>query len=90
LANRQADPGKIVTNEELVYWFVIRYKTEHDGNSPSVREIAEGIAVNSTSLVKYYLRNLENDGLLLVEGPIGKSRCIQVVGGKWEFRTDEG
>lgn len=51
-----------------VYDFILEYKTKHEGNSPSFSEIAEGCNLNSTSLVNYYLDQLEIDGRIKRDG----------------------
>lgn len=65
--------------------FIIAYKKEHDGNSPTIREIGSAISVDSTSLVDYYLTALEQNGYIrrVGHGDDGRSRSIEVVGGSW-------
>ena len=46
-----------------VYRFVRRYVTDH-GFGPTMREIAAGVGVGSTSTVAYHVRRLVFDGLL--------------------------
>ncbi len=62
--------------------FIIRYKMVHDGNSPTSREIADGCAVSSVSVVHYYLRRLEEANRIDI-GRKGKSRHIQIPGAQW-------
>ena len=62
--------------------FIIRYKRQHDGNSPTVREIQDACGVSSTSMVAYYLGKLEDVGLIR-RGHGFESRAIEVVGGRW-------
>lgn len=64
---------------EDVYLFVVRYKRQHDGNSPSVREIGRACHLPSTSHVHYYLVRLEVEGRIRMLG----TRSIEVVGGRW-------
>lgn len=64
-----------------VYKFLLDFKARNDGNSPSVREIAAGIGVHSTSHVMFLLRKLEEMDLVMVQD--ARSRMIHVVGGKW-------
>jgi SOS-response transcriptional repressor LexA len=70
---------------DQVFEFIVEYKREHDGISPSVREIAEG-CVLSESTVKYHLLKLENERRILVKG----RRAIEVVGGEWNLPDEEG
>lgn len=63
-----------------VLHFIIRYKREHDGVSPSIREISDACSIPSSSNVHVILRNLERDGYITTQSPA--ARTIQVVGGK--------
>ncbi len=68
-----------------VFQYICRHKAEHDGNSPTVREIMWGCGISSTSVALYILRSLENDGRITMQGgSVTRTRSIQVVGGRWE------
>lgn len=71
-------------NTERVLAFVIRFKLSHDGNSPTVREIAEETGISSTSVVNYCLDKLEIAGI--IQRDTGASRSIQVAGGAWSYQ----
>lgn len=71
-------PGK----EQNVFTYLIQYKTENDGLSPSYRDICKYCNVKSTSTVQYYLVKLKKQGK--VEFTKGVSG-IRVVGGRWEY-----
>ena len=62
--------------------FLVDYKREHDGNTPTKREIAEGCCV-STSSVNYHLIRLEIANRIHISGE-GCSN-IEVVGGAWDL-----
>jgi len=49
---------------------------EENGYSPSIREIGESIGVSSTSLVDYYLKQLEERGYISRESHISRSICL--------------
>jgi len=49
---------------------------EKNGYSPSIREIGESIDVRSTSLVDYYLNQLEEKGFISREQHISRSICL--------------
>jgi SOS-response transcriptional repressor LexA len=77
-----------------VFEFILKFKAEHDGNSPSHREIADACDLSSTSVVAHCLDALENEKLIAREyvktnvfGKFTKSRNIRVVGGKWNPPT---
>lgn len=56
--------------------FLERFQDEN-GYSPSIREIGDSIGVKSTSLVDYYLNQLEQKGYISREGRV--SRSIRVM-----------
>ena len=56
--------------------FLTRF-TEKNGYSPSIRQIGEAIGVNSTSLVDYYLRQLEE--MEYIERDQHVSRSIRIL-----------
>lgn len=49
---------------------------EENGYSPSIREIGESIGVRSTSLVDYYLKQLEGKDYISREQHISRSICL--------------
>lgn len=59
--------------QQNVYTFIQTHTKMH-GYPPTVREIGEAIGVKSTSLVSYYLKQLEERGLITREA--SKSRAI--------------
>jgi repressor LexA len=56
--------------------FIVAYKKEHGGGAPSIREIADETGLKSTSVVAYYLRLMETEGLIIRRPFL--SRDIQV------------
>ena len=74
--------------EESLLRFIVEYKSEHDGNSPSIREIITGAGFSSTSMVNYYLDKLERRGRIVREDGL-QSRGIKIPGGKWIYQPDE-
>jgi len=55
--------------------FLERFQ-ETNGYSPSIREIGESIDVRSTSLIDYYLKQLEEMGHISREQHISRSICL--------------
>lgn len=71
-------------NPLQIYRFIVDYKAQHDGNSPTIRQIQRACGVNSTSVVVSLLDNLELQGLIRrPRNGTDKSRNIEVVGGAW-------
>lgn len=65
-------------SQRAILAFIIEYKQAHDGISPSIAEIAEGVFL-STAGVKYHLRLMHAYGTIKVLG----RRSITVPGGRW-------
>lgn len=70
-----------------VFEFILRYKTEHDGNSPSYQQIANAVGLKSVSTIKIHITTLRDAGLLKHE--FADSRSIEVIGGKWTYEIGE-
>ena len=69
---------------DAVYDFIVAYKSKHDGNSPTIREIGVACEISSTAVVSYHLGKLHTEGRIeLIRGEIGKSRMISVPGYEW-------
>lgn len=65
-----------------VFSFIIRYKSEHDGNSPTVRKIRDELDISSTSVVNRCLDDLERQGKIR-KLRNNRSGSIEVVNGIW-------
>ena len=74
---RTMNPAK--SNE--VYEFILKFKMEHDGNSPSFKDINQACGFKSVSTTSYYIDKLVKRGLITFDG--SKSRMIEVIGGQW-------
>ena len=68
-----------------IFDFIVTYKRNHDGNSPTGREIMDACNISSTSMVDFYLNELAKKGKIERLGGKGASRNIRVVGGSWTF-----
>lgn len=67
------------TNRKKIYDFIVAYITQN-GYSPSIREIAKGTDLHSTSSIYNHLHLLETMGKIKMEP--NKIRTIQVTGYK--------
>jgi SOS-response transcriptional repressor LexA len=67
---------------EQVYRFIVRYKRESGGVSPSMSEIARGTGIASNSTVNYHLCKLEESGRI-VRDVGGRARHISIPGERW-------
>lgn len=61
---------------EKIMHFLVNFQ-EQKGFSPSIRDIGESIGVKSTSLVDYYLNQLEEMGYIKRDKHVSRSICIQ-------------
>lgn len=77
-ARRERRPGRRALD---VLAFVVRFKAEHCGDSPSLEEIAAGVGVVSRSTVFMHLQSLERHGLIV--RPRGDARRIGIPGAVW-------
>lgn len=66
---------------DQIYDFLVHYKETHNGNSPSLREIAEACNI-VISGVHYHLTRLEIDNRIQRRGKY--SRTIEIVGTAWQ------
>jgi hypothetical protein len=62
--------------------YIIQFKRENDGLSPTIRSIQEACNLSSTSLVFRHLVALERDGQIERRKNIG----IVVIGGQWTLQ----
>lgn len=69
---------------EAMYRYIIRYKRQHAGDSPSRREICAAMGGLSLSIVSFHLTALERDGRIKL-GRNGTARTIAIPGATWHF-----
>lgn len=58
--------------------YIRDYKAGHDGQSPTIRQIGDATGITSTSMVHYYLKALEEMGLIALEHE-GSQRWIRLI-----------
>lgn len=63
--------------KEKVYSFILKYVKIY-GYAPSIREIAEGIGLKSTSSVHSHLKKLQEEGKIEIRG--NSPRAIRATG----------
>lgn len=79
----------LTLRQQSVFGFIVAYKRDHDGNSPSVREIMAACDYHSTGTMHYTLRRLAQIGVIELSGVRGTTRQIAVVGGAWTWTQPE-
>jgi SOS-response transcriptional repressor LexA len=78
--------GEVKHSRQAVYDYIVKFKKENDGNSPTVREIMQACNIPSSSNTSYILNQLSEAGL--IEITEGLSRGIMVVGGSWSLEDN--
>jgi SOS-response transcriptional repressor LexA len=73
------------STRERVYAFIVAYKRDSGGASPSVREIAQGVGLASTSNIKYHLDRLAADGRIIRDAG-GRARHISIPRERWTLQ----
>ena len=68
--------------DQIVYNYIVRHKSENDGNSPSLRQIMAVCHVTSTSVVANIIQRLERAGKISRIGGV-----ISVTGGRWTLEN---
>lgn len=67
---------------QQIYFFIVDYIKEHC-YSPTVREIADGVNLKSTSTVQMHLDKMIASGMLESDDVYGSSRAIRIPGYKF-------
>jgi repressor LexA len=74
---------KLNDRDWQVFNYIVEYKRENDGNSPTIRDICAAVGFSSTSYVNYILEKLEHFEFIMRDK--AKSRGISVIGGHWSY-----
>ena len=72
---------------EIIFEFIVQYKRNFDGCSPSFREMRNAAGLASTSGVWGYLEKLEEQNRIMVHRNF--SRHIEVIGGRWKYTAGD-
>jgi SOS-response transcriptional repressor LexA len=67
--------------------YILDYKKDHDGNSPSYEQMSQHVGGASKSVIHYNLKKLEEFGYIRL---LGGSRGIVVRGGEWRYSARSG
>jgi len=82
---RKHTPSPVsIAKKIAIYDYLIRFKRENDGLSPSIREIMDACDISSTSVVIYYLRDMQKAGQITMRG----KRGIAIIGGVWMLKSE--
>jgi SOS-response transcriptional repressor LexA len=72
-----------------MYRYIVRFKRQTAGDSPTRREIQAALDLPSVSMVQHHLESLEAAGRIRRPSR-GKARRIVVPGARWEFEEVGG
>ena len=73
-------------SNKTLYEYIVQYKRDHDGLSPTYEQIMQNCGIASKSTVGYKLRRLEDDGLIrLLRNEKNYVQGIMVNRGRWSL-----
>ena len=81
--------NELKSSEYNLYTFIVKFKREHDGNSPTYRQMASAIGKKSTSYVSFLLEGLRKKGYIKPATSENENRLVEVVGGRWFCIAEE-
>ena len=74
----------ISLRQKAILAFIIRFKRDSGGDSPTIREIGRGVGITSNAVVAHHLGVLEERGYI-IRGDDLKARRITIPGGRWVY-----
>ncbi len=74
------------TRADDVFWFIVEWKRKHDGNTPTLRQIALGCGMKAVSQAFDTVARLERTGRVRKCG----RGLVEIVGGDWKFVDRRG
>jgi len=69
---------------DRIFDYIVQYKRENDGNSPSLRDLVADCEAGGTSAARYHVMKLEKQGKINIPAA-GRPRSIRVTGGRWTY-----
>jgi hypothetical protein len=70
---------------QKIFRWIVAYKTQHDGNSPSIVELMHACGISSRSVALYQLHRLQDAGYIRLTA-YRQTRSICIVGGEWRLQ----
>jgi SOS-response transcriptional repressor LexA len=77
----------LIFSRDDIFDFIVKYKKEHGGLSPSLKNIAEAIGIASVSTVNASLEVLRKQGRIYFDEEI-EIRNIRIPGENWSVNND--
>lgn len=75
---------ELTASQRRVFQFIVSYKLENDGTSPTLREVMVGAGYRSTGSCNRTIKQLAAKGFIKIDYP--HSRTIRVMGGSYSFQ----
>lgn len=82
----QQTSSQVSAMTTVIFDFIVDFKRQNDGLSPTIQQIGDYVGIDSKSHVHWYLRRLESDGKIQVLR--NSARGIIVKGGQLEMRPE--
>ena len=70
---------------DILLDFIVSYKKEHDGESPTIRYIMDRLDIASTSMTAFYIQKLIDEGRLYRVHAYSGGHGLGVPGGRWDI-----
>jgi excisionase family DNA binding protein len=67
---------------DALYGFIVEHKRAHGGRCPTQEQMVAALSVGSRSTIQKWLRLLEVDGRIVLEGD-GQTRSVAIPGERW-------
>ena len=80
---------KVGERTKMVFQFIVKFKRQYQGRSPTYREIMDGTDLRSTSTVNYHVGRLVKLGKVEYDDKNASTRSLMVKGARWEFDDNE-
>jgi hypothetical protein len=72
----------MLSRMNTLYTFIVDYKLHHNGNSPTIAEMRDGLYLGSLYRVVYLLHQLVKERKIVMSGT-RQTRSIEVIGSRW-------
>lgn len=70
-------------DNDIVFAWLVKYKSQHNGNSPTLREMCTGLNISSISVAHHILDGLQKQGRIVL--PHKGCNGIEITGSKWVY-----
>jgi len=68
-----------------IFDFIVEYKRQHQGRSPTIREMGVGTGLSSTNTVLHHVRKLVKQHRIVLDNAKGGARNIVIPGAVWIY-----